>query len=926
MRCVRVVGGLVAGFLSACTVHLVQDPPKIPPSFADSSENDINGGRVAAIAVSPLDPKRIIFATEFGGLWSTVNGGQNWHRVFSLPTEMVADVQFGADGTTVIATVMRDNQVSNGGGIYVSHDRGATWVRPPTGIVPPATSRTSAYGIAEAPDQGRTWYVATDYGIAISTDNGDSWTHHLVGATYPRMAHTALAFSRGRVLAMMGDGVYRSDDGGATWRNAIPGFFGQWSPYNVNAMDRAPDADWAFILREYHNTDQDKSGTLWFYELDTDTKTQLTTKQGNSRGPFVHVTREEGPEFGPWPITVWTGHGWDGYRVTRTTAAEFRALGPDDWTSYIATAGIHADMGDMGVSAFARPVLLGSDGGIFKPRPPGTNVRGDWMSAAVPGSGLNSFQITDLAGTNIRRPDGALLSTSLYFGTQDNSVWASPDGGQTWPRADGGEGFAFEVRPDAGPGDPVTVGYVDIGGDWSEQFSDANLVNQRLVPNLDQNGQSLEIYSDSQGRPLNTMKQAFYLEPTNGNTQSSWIRLREGGAPTNEIFVSTNSGNNWRRRFELHLPWKGSIQRTNIQGGPVISESAGRYPDGRPVPPFRNGIMAWIAVSSAGRMGLVPLSNLYLDRVDTIDDSDVRQLPDNGSLAMRAAQWDYHAVFGVDPFDWQFLIAPDVRNGVVKISHDGGISWTTDNRLTAQVRQGGRLLMYDRDDYHMQVTHIAFDPYLRSRILVGTRDSGVICSNDRGKTWYTITNSPRIGYVTGFHFYPDGAVHIASWGHGLWRLNRTSGCSKTDRPYWLPRFPPEGTVETGGVLERAASTPPPELTGKPMTAKLLLSSPYPASGMPMVGPDNRLEVAGRDLPPGATLMLVVRGAKLDPLKVVVGKDGTFIATLRLDPALPVGQYALELLAMSPEQVLASAEFAKTVAAFEGEEDKRRERD
>jgi len=52
---------------------------------------------------------------EFGGLWGTINGGENWFRIFSLPAVMMGDVEFGTDGTTVVATVFRDNQVANGG-------------------------------------------------------------------------------------------------------------------------------------------------------------------------------------------------------------------------------------------------------------------------------------------------------------------------------------------------------------------------------------------------------------------------------------------------------------------------------------------------------------------------------------------------------------------------------------------------------------------------------------------------------------------------------------------------------------------------------------------------------------------------------------------------------------------------------------------
>ena len=296
-------------------------------------------------------------------------------------------------------------------------------------------------------------------------------------------------------------------------------------------------------------------------------------------------------------------------------------------------------MSDLGVDASLQPTFLGSDGGIFKPRLPPT-ADGQWVSAAVPGSGMNSLQITDLAGTNMVKPNGQVLSTSLYFGTQDNFLWASPDGGRTWPRGDGGEGYDVEVRPDAPPGVPITVGYVEIGGNWAEQFSDANFLNQRLVPDVDQNGQPLDPQQ---------MKQAFYLEPTAGGTKTSWVRLRIGG-PQNEIYVSMNSGDNWRKRFNLNFSWAGAVQRTNLRP-PVITQgvAASAAPDvtgGLP----REGVMAWVTVYlGTGGIGLVPLSNLYADRVDTIDDSDVVRLPAGGSLGIRAAQWDSHAVFGVDP-------------------------------------------------------------------------------------------------------------------------------------------------------------------------------------------------------------------------------------------------------------------------------------
>ena len=53
---------------------------------------------------------------------------RTWFRVYSLPTVYATDVEFGPDGKTIVASVFRDNQVITGGGIYVSHNGGDSWV------------------------------------------------------------------------------------------------------------------------------------------------------------------------------------------------------------------------------------------------------------------------------------------------------------------------------------------------------------------------------------------------------------------------------------------------------------------------------------------------------------------------------------------------------------------------------------------------------------------------------------------------------------------------------------------------------------------------------------------------------------------------------------------------------------------------------
>lgn len=186
---------------------------------------------------------------------------------------------------------------------------------------------TSAYSVSHAPNERGLWYAGTDFGVAISRDDANTWTH----TSFAQAAiQSVLAFPGGTVLAMDATHVWRSDDRGTTWRVVITDTFSQFSPMNQgiapsgNKMDRSPLQPWAFILRDYQASPSHGSGKLWFYELDTDLKTPLALPQVRSRGPFVRVSKDD--LFGGNHIRVWVGTGWDGYYVIRDNAAALRAL------------------------------------------------------------------------------------------------------------------------------------------------------------------------------------------------------------------------------------------------------------------------------------------------------------------------------------------------------------------------------------------------------------------------------------------------------------------------------------------------------------------------------------------------------------------------------------------------------------------------
>lgn len=871
-------------------------PPQLLASFAGIP---LNAGRTHAVSVDPRDRRRVIVSMQFGGLWKTTDGGDHWDHVDGLRTVFAVDVQHGPDGRTVVATLFWDNQTVSGGGIWVSRDGGSTWSRPRSGAVPTdarTPERTAAWGIAKAPWDDRTWYVGTDYGIAVSFDNGASWDHRRVDPASP-MEHdkmqdsvrSVLAFPDGRVLAMVRRGIYRSDDRGTAWRLVRSGWFGFQEGAGWNKLDRSPYRPYAFVLQDY--------STLLFYGLDSETWTALTLPGGGgSRSPFVRVGRAgRGERY----ITIWVGQGVRGLFATRRSATAIRALTPADWSIFGRGEGMHDDTGDLGLDGQLRPTMLGSDGGVFAPQSvdeTGEIIR--WRSAAPPGSGMNSYQITDIGGTYVGAPR---FTTTLYFATQDNAIWASTDGGNTWPSWDCAEGFHIEVTPTARSSQKVTVGYGKIGcGPSPSMFSDPGLVNQRAVPDV-----------DPAGSTLTRTSQAFYL------THRHWLRFRMPEEGPGEVRVSSDNGNTWRLRFTTTLGPRGPFQRSRV----------GRPPD---------RMMAHIAVATgennpdgSARIGLLRLPWLMRNRIDALGEADVIELPDGGSLGVRATEFDWQAVFGAHPRDSRMVIAPDIVNGDVKITRNAGMTWTTNAQLTDLVTRWGSLLIY-KGPYFMQVTHIGFDPYDDNRIMVGTRDAGIMASYDAGETWEKILGSERVLYCTGFFFLPDSTVVVCTYGRGLWRITQQWGCLSMGgagtraisailglvrgRRGRLrePAGRREESVEEGYVEPDDEELSEPTGRDYPERPRVVVSTTIVTMGTPVLGPDGVLDIWGKGFDPRAgTPTLLLDGDSLTYEGSEMRSDGTFSTRLTAPPDLPNGEHRIEIRqGAGPEGRATTATFVK----------------
>jgi hypothetical protein len=748
-----VITALLAVTASACSgpkrpaLAITEFPPEIVQRMRDFP---VNGGRTQAIAVDPRDSKTIVIATQFGGLWKTT--GTKWMHLSSLPALFAQDVAFSPEGTTLYATLLRDNRTDNGGGIWISRDGGSTWSRPVSAVPPSAPlvpARISAWGIAVDRYRRDRVYVATDYGVAISEDAGSTWRHKLLTPPYGTAAKCVLDLPSNVVLATSARGVYRSTDGGETWTIIQAGNFWAGDSGGFKTMDNAEHSAYPFgrpprpPRRGYNNTYNSAAGklvlilqdvsTLFLYDDADQSFSTIPLPAGDQRGPFVRVSVADDPTS----IFVWVGAGVNLLRTkVAPTKAALSAIAATDWKAMEKVEGIHADTGHLGVDVNKRPVLFGSDGGIFRPANADWS---QWRDAATGKSGWNSLQITDLAGTNTE-PRPNVFVNSLYFSTQDNGIWASSDGGLTWPTYDCAEGFHIELRKDAPSDADVQVAYGKVGcGPSNLMFSDAHLLNQRAAPAV-----------DSSGTTISGMQNIFLVSP------GKYARARVTPTGAWEIWVSSDNGVTWRKRYNL-------AAGISVAGVFQFTESSERGYLPVTFSPIPGAVPA--------RIGLMPIIRPFRPGVVTLGMESIRSLPNHGSLGVRATEFDWQAVFGLHRSDYRWLIAPDIKNNLMLVSRDAGLTWTPDLKLTTEVTKSGTLLMYDGDAFHTQVTHISFDPYNTNRILVGTRESGVMMSDDGGGRWWTVFQSWPLLYGTGFAFRRDDMAIASAYGRGLWLLN-----------------------------------------------------------------------------------------------------------------------------------------------------------
>jgi photosystem II stability/assembly factor-like uncharacterized protein len=207
------------------------------------------GGRTVAITGIPGKQNVFYMAPNNGGVWKTTDFGHTWNPIFDdQPTGSIGVLTVAPSNPEIIyvgsGEGLRRPDLSVGDGIYKTTDGGRTWKH--LGL---RDAQQIAAILVDPQDPKRVFVAAVGHpygpnaerGIYRSLDGGQSWEKVLsknddVGgadlAFDPRNAQTIYAvlwasrrppWTTGNSYGAAGSGLYKSDDGGKTWRELTKG-------------------------------------------------------------------------------------------------------------------------------------------------------------------------------------------------------------------------------------------------------------------------------------------------------------------------------------------------------------------------------------------------------------------------------------------------------------------------------------------------------------------------------------------------------------------------------------------------------------------------------------------------------------------------------------------------------------------------------
>jgi hypothetical protein len=213
----------------------------------------MRGGRTFAVAGHSSQPDTFYFGSVGGGVWKTENAGHTWAPISDegIPIGSIGAIAVAPSNANVVYVGTGESDIrsqhSYGTGMYKSMDAGKTW----THIGLEATRQIGRVVVDPAnPNRvyvaalGHVYDANPDRGVYRSVDGGATWKKVLfktsdpdnvgaidvaIDAKHPRVLYASLWATRRPPWSVYaptnlpGGGLYKSTDGGDTWKQLTGG-------------------------------------------------------------------------------------------------------------------------------------------------------------------------------------------------------------------------------------------------------------------------------------------------------------------------------------------------------------------------------------------------------------------------------------------------------------------------------------------------------------------------------------------------------------------------------------------------------------------------------------------------------------------------------------------------------------------------------
>ena len=679
------------------------------------------GGRTVDFAVPDNDASVIYAAVGPSGLWKSVDSGITWepsfHKESTVSVGAVAVSRSHPDIVWVgTGEATARNSVAPGDGVYKSEDAGKTWKKmglEKTLMVSRIVIDPADPDVVYVAAQGHLWGANEDRGVYKTADGGKTWKRALYVNPTTGAADLAIDPSNSHVLYAAiwdhlrlpyffrsggeGSGLYKTADGGETWKRLTEGLpSGVTGRIGVGVSRSNPAVVYTLI--------ENKSGGLFRSEDKGETWKQACDKKIYDRvnfRPFYYSRLTVDPS-NELVVYVYSGSCFVSKDGGKTFENVFQGAHPDHHAVWVDPRN-------------SKHVISGNDGGIDISWDGGRNIYGVASRAWA--------EVYNVA-FDMRDP------YYVYVGLQDNGNWGGPSNSRDpagilnhmWYPAGGGDGFYTQIDPEDWS---VVYRNLQMGGIERHNIKTGESVRIRPEAKL-----SEEPYRFNWNAPI-------YISPHDHNV------LYFGG---NFLFKSTDRGNSWVK-VSPDLTTNDPAKQKD-SGGPITVDNTGAENHCTILTisesPLKPGVI-WVGTDD----GLIQVTRDGGQKWENVTRNIKGLGPDNNWVTRIEAS---HFVEGGAYMTVSRHQVDDYRPYIFK-TEDFGKTWVS---LRSNLPEYGYL-------------HVVREDLENRNLLFAGSEFGLFVTFDGGKAWLPVKGDFPTVAVRDVQIHPrDRDLLVGTHGRGVW--------------------------------------------------------------------------------------------------------------------------------------------------------------